>query len=394
MLSPPIWFEDEQALPVRELLQWFIRQLSLRAQADRQRPLIRKLNRTTISSLFDYTDLEEIDFLWEIIEELAKPPYEIWTLNKTSTKSKFRAENQISLVFSYSAESVVRIWLKMPIVDAQEMAWRDTVNTSSLTQLPLSQMLIAGYPGIYPPQQLLTSLLNLSQLINCLEGKPMTWRQLSAACFSGDSKYLDSLSRQQWILNLFPQLDQIIQPRRLLFDVYLVDNAVGILLVENQDTFCWLSTIGKHIACTAHLHLVFSRGFQISAPRARHQEYASFYFNGDHSQQEHFCRFWFSSDEESNLPFYFWGDLDFSGMGIIKSLRHSFSTLTAWTPGYAPMVEAISLGYGHSPIHAGKQLQLNPGATGCHYSDFYLLPLLEEKQLFLDQEWVTAKHLS
>lgn len=393
MLGPPVWFEDAQAAPVRELLCWFVRQLTKREHAVRQRSLTRKLNRATIPALFQHRHLEELEFLWEIIEELSSPAYGIWTLQQNLKFPTARAEHQTTLVFNYAAENVVRVWLKLPLVEPQEAAWRETVNSSVFTQLPLRDFLIHGYPGVYPPEQLLTFLVKLNDLAADIDADSLTWRQLSARCFAGDSKYLESFSRQQWVLQLFPALVEKIQPRQLLFDAHLVDQAKGILLVENQDTFCWLSALSQGIECARQLHLVYSGGFQTSAARARNPEYATFHFNGDLMQRERFFSYWFSTMTEHELPIFFWGDLDFSGLAIIKSLRQVFPNLVAWQPGYAPMATAISSGGGHLPEHAGKQKQLNPGASGCPYSDTYLLPLLENAARFLDQEWVTENHL-
>lgn len=392
MLAPPVWFKDAQATPVLELLRWFVTQLSRSGELTRQRPLARKLNKRTIPALFDHNALEEIDFLWEIIDELSSAPYCIWITSKEITSGKYRKENEIRLTLNYSSESTLRDWLNMPILDPREVEWRNSVRSSTLTHLPLHLLSEESYPGIYLPDELLTSLDAVNELIGKKCGT-LTWRQLSAACFAGDSKYLDNFSRQQWLLRIFPELDVLIKPRRLLFDAHLVDNPQGILLVENQDTFSWLCTEGFNIPCVSRLHLVYSRGFQGSALRARTATYASFYFSGEFSLRERFLNDWFLSSEDHSLPVFFWGDLDYSGMGIIKALRQSFENLTAWEPGYAPLAEKVSSGGGHLPASTGKEFQLHPGNTGCWYADNYLLPLISEKQRFADQEMIFSVNL-
>ena len=91
----------------------------------------------------------------------------------------------------------------------------------------------------------------------------------------------------------------------------------------------------------------------------------------------------FSADD---VPTFFWGDLDFSGMAILASLRTIFPSARAWEPGYAPMLERLSRGDGHSPIESGKERQRPVERTGCSYADEVLIPALGATNRFLDQE--------
>jgi hypothetical protein len=394
MLSPPVWFNDRQAAPVLGLLRWFIKQLNQKSATERLRPIARKLNERTMPALFDHNALEEIYFLREAIDELSRDPYNVWVMNHDLVSDGFSMESKTSISLNYSAEPMLRQWLNMPLLDPDDVAWRNVVSASMFAQLPLHLLLEERYPGVYPPEKLLKSFDAVRELLAQREGLSLTWRQLSAACFAGDSKYLGSVPRQQCLLRIFPALITVIKPRGLLFDAHLVEYPQGVLLVENQDTFAWLCTDGHQIPCVRHLHLIYSRGFQGSALRARNENCVKFHFSGEISQADDFFRYWFSQSEADHLPIYFWGDLDFSGMGIIKALRQSFAHLTAWQPGFAPMADAVSAGGGHLPTETGKQSQLNPGATGCSYADTYLLPLIIEKQRFVDQEMIFATHLA
>jgi len=94
---------------------------------------------------------------------------------------------------------------------------------------------------------------------------------------------------------------------------------------------------------------------------------------------------WLSGNDEK-LPAYFWGDLDFSGMGILASLKKVFPLMEPWEKGYESMLDIITNGGGHSPSEAGKEKQEDPGSTGCEYSDNILLPALRLHHRFLDQE--------
>jgi hypothetical protein len=87
-----------------------------------------------------------------------------------------------------------------------------------------------------------------------------------------------------------------------------------------------------------------------------------------------------------NFPVHFWGDLDYSGMAILASLRTIFPSAQAWQPGYDPMLGRLTAGDGHSPGESGKERQRMIEATGCPYADEQLLPALKASQRFLDQE--------
>jgi hypothetical protein len=87
-----------------------------------------------------------------------------------------------------------------------------------------------------------------------------------------------------------------------------------------------------------------------------------------------------------DIPAYFWGDLDYSGMAILASLRTIFPSAQAWKPGYGPMLSRLNAGDGHSPAESGKERQRVIDATGCAYADEELLPALRASGRFLDQE--------
>lgn len=397
MQSPPVWFEDSQAAPVRALLRWFLSQLNQRGATERVRPLIRKLHAKNFPALFDYSALDEIEFLWEAILELASEPYAVWCDSQKRELRSYEPQSARSLEFNLAAESKVRLWLNCPLISPQEHAWINaleqrlaTVEGSEDLFFASAFLRSAGYPGIYPPQALLESLANLKCFLDSGVEKPLTWRQLSARFFFGDSKYLDLSGRQQWLITLFPHLQLLIASRALLLNVHLVSDPVGVLIIENQDSFCWLRGQENNIPCIKQLHLVYGQGFTGSAQRVRDPAYTHFNIGGDNKAREDFEQHWFSFTQESALPYYFWGDLDFAGLSILKALRQQFPSLTAWQPGYQPMLRALRVGVGHLPGQAGKENQLNPAESGCNYADAYLLPALIETGLYLDQEWVSA----
>lgn len=71
---------------------------------------------------------------------------------------------------------------------------------------------------------------------------------------------------------------------------------------------------------------------------------------------------------------------------ILASLREVFPNAQAWAPGYNALADILARGGGHLPAHAGKELQIDPGHTGCGHADNTLLPLMRQHGLFMDQE--------
>ena len=387
-MQPPIWFQDSAAKPVVDLLRWFILQLNNLEQDQRRRKLTRKVTAKTFPALFDYSQPDDIDFMKEALQALSEPPYNIWDLLLPPG-----IDGQTTVVFNYPAEPVVREWLNMPRIDPAQQAWADAV---AKWQAPIAMdttaITLSRYPGIYAPDDLLSALTRLTTFANQNNEEKLSWRRLSAGFFFGDSKYLDSISRQQWLLSVCPRLLAHIESRTLLLNVFLVDEPEGILLIENQDTFCWLMKISADVEAVRHLTLVYSQGFMGSAQRSRDVHAVQFMYEGRMDNMSAFQAQWFPSDTVAQ-PIYFWGDLDYAGIAIIKSLRQVFPSLTAWVPGYQPMLDALRKGGGHTLDQAAKMAQAIPEACGCDYADRKLLPELIQSGRCIDQEWVTRQML-
>jgi hypothetical protein len=213
--------------------------------------------------------------------------------------------------------------------------------------------------------------------------KGPTLRQLSARCFWGDSKLLDG--RQELLRGLFPDLS--VTPRRLLVDLYLPPKIEGVLFIENLDSY--LDALGQRSVTDAvGLVLVYSAGFRGSAERIRRREGVCLHYHGETSlaQRQRLEMWWFGESDEV-LPSLFWGDLDYAGIAILKTLRLRFPDMLAWQPGYRPMLERLA--DGHRAVDAGKQEQADPGESGCPYADLQLLPSIRKLGRFVDQESVT-----
>ncbi|WP_346839769.1 Wadjet anti-phage system protein JetD domain-containing protein [Microbulbifer sp. SAOS-129_SWC] len=294
------------------------------------------------------------------------------------------------LYFDDRAEALVRDWLQRPRPLRQNPEW--------LAALAEFAPRFAN-PEAFPPDgpELDPGFADYRELLTCwasvgtelARGGAQSWRQLSARCFLGDSKYLDSAVRQALLRGLFPAQSGKVSERPLLLHLYLPAQVQQVLLVENQDSFLWLAD--RAPAATA---LVYIEGYRGGAARVRQPGVTRFStLNAADSEARGTFLAWWQGQLEQNWPVYFWGDLDYEGLQIAAALRHSFPTLQCWRPGFAPLLERLRRGGGHRPEQAGKARQKYIASTGCAFADGELLPALRESGRFVDQEALSADEL-
>jgi hypothetical protein len=72
-------------------------------------------------------------------------------------------------------------------------------------------------------------------------------------------------------------------------------------------------------------------------------------------------------------------------MQILKTLGARFGEVSAWQPGYEPMVAQPLEERGYWPGVGSGRGQSDPRTTGCVYADEVLLPSIRERGQ-LDQE--------
>jgi hypothetical protein len=313
---------------------------------------------------------DEADRLWHFVHELA-------TLNLLTIVQGKRGPydpewKNARLAFLPEAEATLREWLQRPSETPAIQAWREAVETEAAKGAfpgnidPLLKRRIA-IPGMSDAE-----VVEAFARIGTVE-HPLTLRQLSARHFHGDSKRLDE--REPLLLALFPGLP--LQPRPLLINVYMPSACNGVLFIENQDSYT--------LACEGRpqdvegLALVYAAGFRGTAERLRQREGVRLHYAG--AGQSHwqaaFEHWWFDQATPPG-PLAFWGDLDFAGMAILAGLRQRFGELTAWQPGYQPLLEQLRNQGGHALDTADKQGQTDPGTTGCVFADRELLPAIRE----------------
>jgi hypothetical protein len=215
--------------------------------------------------------------------------------------------------------------------------------------------------------------------IRDLAREPLLLREVSSRVFWGLSKVLDG--RADVVAALLDSDECPFAEQPIVLNVHVPIEPKAFLFIENHVAFERLRT-GSNLGDTA---LIFSSGFRGTAGRLRRVNGCSAYYSRASSPAAvaEFERMLFSP---MDIPAYFWGDLDYSGMAILASLRTIFPSAQAWKPGYGPMLSRLNAGDGHSPAESGKERQRVIDATGCAYADEELLPALRASGRFLDQE--------
>lgn len=364
-VPPPTWLADEAWLWT--LLNWLLDRL----EQPRSRAITRRISRLTIPALFRF-DGDSV-YRWQLLESLASDHgvFSIEYERHTSAHQE-RYENA-QLRLNPESEDLLRSWLQRPRIDPLLVAWQSAVvrRQDRFADGGASLLVVPNFVEDYTPEELVDAYAAVGNWLN----SGLTLREIAARCFRGDSKFLDG--RQELLARLFGAQVAGIELRPLLLTALAPPGFDRLLIVENQDSFLRLAASPPR----GHA-LLYSGGFRASAQRLG-SAYTRFAFlpGSDH---EHFQRLWLSE----LVPVYFWGDLDFAGMGILKALRHSLPQLTAWRPGYAPMLELLTSGGGHSAEQGRKAGQTDPEETGCAYADKSLLSALRQHQRCVDQEVV------
>ncbi|MDP9013844.1 MAG: DUF2220 domain-containing protein [Pseudomonadota bacterium] len=296
------------------------------------------------------------------------------------------------LAFAPLCEPVLRDWLQREWLEPAMLSWRRAVAAHA-----------GAFPGGCEPllkrrivipnrsaEEVLGALATLGKRGATAAGPqgpgaqstPATLRHLSATAFWGDSKVLDD--RGDLIAALFPDL--AVRERTLVVAVHLPVICGGVLFIENQDTYT--AAVAGFPEQARDLALIYAAGFRGTAARIRSRSGALLHYCGEGSATScrAFERWWYEEGAaHAPGPLWFWGDLDFAGMQILKALRSRFADACAWRTGYEPMLETLRARGGYSPAATDSQGQVDPGATGCPFADGELLPAVRNHGQ-IDQE--------
>ncbi len=369
LLSRPPWLSEEPELLklLGTVLDRFdqqpgeARQRQLSFTAEKYLPSLRRLD-------------AEADQLWRFVNDLQhRGVLDI----KSGKRGPYDAEwKGARIAFLIQSEPLLRDWLQRPREEPALRTWRAAVQQYADDFpgdiAPLLKRRI-GIPGL-DDGQIVAALASLATL-----DTPHTLRQLSARIFRGDSKCLED--REDLIRTLFPALP--LRSRPLVVAVHLPGQCRGVLFIENQDNYATAVAGGYPEA--QGLAVVYAAGFRGGAVRIREPGAAMLHYSDSAGVRTDFEKWWFNRADIQPGPLHFFGDLDFAGMAILTALRQRFGDVIAWQPGYAPLLERLRNGDGHSPDAADKQQQSDPGSTGCPYADEVLLPAMRRFG-FIDQE--------
>lgn len=365
-MPAPLWLCEEAWL--RELLGWFLDRL----EGPRTRAITRRAKPSTVPALFRFN--EDTRYRWGLIEKLAAEHAVFSIVYDRNIAAFDQPYDNAQLRLNPDAEDLLRDWLDRPRIDPLQQAWEQALATHSHRFTDSGAALLAARPQIagYTPEAMAAGFAAIGDHLD----STLTLREIAARCFRGDSKCLDQ--REELLRKLFGERAAAVSPRPLLLTAWAPPGFTQLLIVENQDSFLRLAERPP-----PGYALLYSGGFRASAGRLGSEHTRFAFLPG--SDSGGFRALWLSEQ----LPVYFWGDLDFAGLGILKALRQSLPGLRAWKPGYRPMLALLEEGGGHCAEQADKRGQTDPAETGCGYCDRVLLPALRQCKRFVDQESVS-----
>lgn len=386
MTSKPLWLVSDG---IRELLSLLVDRLDSAEQRGSGKAQSTALTEKTWPKMYRLPFESHKEELWENIVEMCRWG---WLEVKPESALKSPSGYALSARVTVLNEAAVREAVNRPErIKSSAQRWREAVGRSLNASDEVKRAV--GEFCIDMPDRSMDEVAQQLNRLHAFSDQPMLLREVSAQLFWGMSKVLD---KRQGLVAAILGMDEcpfLESPVHL--QVYLpVDGYSAILFIENLMTFeqaC--RSVDKMFAGLA---LVYASGFKGSAKRLRIPGGCSLYYAGTGTLggeiKLHFEEWLFGNDAQASSV-YFWGDLDFSGMRILAAMRSTFPQLTAWTPGYSPMLQELLVGRGHSPEAAEKTGQSAIERTGCLYADQHLIPAMKLKGRFVDQEFCQADRL-
>lgn len=293
--------------------------------------------------------------------------------------SREEREPYLDFRWSDAVEDLIRERLRRPRKTASyTMQWRALLAQANLS-LPEGALAKLSAAPIEIGGRSVDDVFARFLSIRDLASQPLLLREVASRVFWGLSKILDG--RADVVAALLGSDECPFPEQPVVLNVHVIAKPKIFLFVENHVAFERLKNRDNLVDAA----LIFSSGFRGAAARLRKMGGCSVYYSraSDPVAMEAFERGLFST---ADIPTFFWGDLDYSGLAILASLRTIFPSAQAWRPGYDPMLARLTGGDGHSPGESGKERQRAIEATGCTYADEQLIPALRTSERFLDQE--------
>lgn len=369
---------------VRRVIGKLLDQLDALPAEDRARDAGARLDIRLAPEIYTSRIPGDADLAWEALKEAERFGWIKIRTGKVRGPGYAEYECNPRITINAASEAIIRQALNRPVPVSANESWAAAVERS-YHGAPEQKMLLASQSPIRIDGRSMDAVAGQFNLLPELAGTGMFVREASSRMFWGLSKILDN--RFALLVGLTgneqPFLEAPIQ-LQLHCTAALPE---GVLIIENLTVF----EAAKHgrYPQASRLALVYGAGFKGSARRLRTKEGSSLYFSLDTmktsgSLPDQLTEWLYRKPDL--WPVFFWGDLDYSGMGILRELRHSFPEIAAWEDGYAGMLCALERGVGHSPEEARKAGQVDPGNTGCMYADEILLPAIRKHGAFIDQE--------
>jgi hypothetical protein len=376
-----------QPAALAALLNALVDRIEANPFAQRRRDISFPLHAGTWPEFFSIALHGERMFVWRALEALQAHPGLALVLDQRRGQRDLDIwERSPKLVIAAQAEALLRDETgRHPSAVLAWMAqWRQAV-AARFGNTALCERLLSRPILILPrsPEHVLERLAG----IRALAGENLMLHEVASRQFWGLSKILNG---QQETIALLLDTDACPfpdKPVQLLVAARTADPAAPILFVENAATF--ESMAAGRLSAAEGFVLIYASGYKASARRLRQPGGSSVYFApGVFERNAALGRSlvaWLHGTDVT-LPVYFWGDLDFAGMDILKELRVVFPGAQAWQAGYEALLARLLAQESHAPDEARKSGQSDPGLTGCRYADEVLLPALRRLGRFVDQE--------
>ncbi|MEJ2566809.1 MAG: DUF2220 family protein [Gammaproteobacteria bacterium] len=359
---------------VRALLDRLVDLLDRTPLAERSRPPGFRVNPRELPIFFAIEDAQDRRLVWRFIEQLRDAGW-IQIAGKRHGAGQAPWEVSPRLTLVPQAEGAVRAALGREFVETPyARQWREAV-LAAAPRFAGDARPISRTPIEVPdaaPEQIIDRICKMADLA------PGTLtREASARYLWGLSKLLDN--RLDAINAALGRA--VLREKPLLVNVHVPSDALReVLFIENE-----VSYLMAIAACPAWRALVWSSGFMASARRLREHGGMTIHATAA-SARDGLFRLEMLLQGAEELPFAFFGDLDYAGMRILRQLRESFPSMSAWHAGYRALLHQLERGDGHSPGAGDKAGQIDPGATGCMYADGTILPAIRALGKFVDQE--------
>lgn len=380
MTNKPLWLISDGIVELLNLLVDRLDAAELRGSGNTQTVALTERTWPTLHKSAFESRKED---LWEHVIEMCQWN---WLQVKPESASKSASGYALSPRVKVLNEVAVREAVNRPErVKSNAQRWREAVYNSLDASDEVRR--VVGDFCIDMPDHSMEEVVRRLNRLRTFADQSMLLREVSTQLFWGMSKVLD---KRQGLVAALLGMDECPFPDSPIhLQVHLpIGGYSAILFIENLMSFEQACRSVNEVF--SGLAIVYASGYKGSAKRLRMVGGCSLYYAGTGElgiEMRRRFEQWLFGELTPQLPVYFWGDLDFSGMRILAAMRSSFPSLSAWETGYSMMLKELSEGKGHSPEAAEKAGQKSIDATGCLYADQQLIPALKSQGRFVDQEF-------